>query len=108
MRPGTSAFVVLVALGACSRSSSVDAPSQPGPSSSASVASASVAPAPPSGPRAYVSNEASGDVTVIDLASNKPVANIPVGKRPRGVQRSPDGKRVYVALSGSVAQGPDA
>jgi YVTN family beta-propeller protein len=62
----------------------------------------------PKGPRVYVSNETSGDVTVIDLASNKAVATVKVGKRPRGIQHSPDGKTIYVALSGSVPAGPGA
>jgi YVTN family beta-propeller protein len=49
----------------------------------------------------YVSNEDSNDVTVISSASNTVLATIPVGKRPRGIIVSPDGKLVYVALSGS-------
>lgn len=54
----------------------------------------------------YVSNERSGDVTVIDGASLKAVATIPVGKRPRGIHASPDGSTVYVALSGTPIEGP--
>jgi YVTN family beta-propeller protein len=54
----------------------------------------------------YVSNEKSGDVTVIDGASLKAVATFPVGKRPRGIHASPDGKTVYVALSGTPIEGP--
>jgi YVTN family beta-propeller protein len=53
-----------------------------------------------------VSNEKSGDVTVIDGASHKPLTTIPVGKRPRGVHPSPDGKLLYVAVSGSPITGP--
>jgi len=49
----------------------------------------------------FVSNEKSGDVTVIDGSTLKVVATIPVGKRPRGIQSSPDGKTAYVALSGT-------
>src|SRR5580704_275308 len=51
------------------------------------------------GPRLYVSNEASGDVTIIDLATGKVQSTLPVGKRPRGIQRAPNGSAVYVALS---------
>jgi hypothetical protein len=40
-----------------------------------------------------VSNEKSGEVTII-------------GKRPRGIHVSPDGKHLYVALSGSPIAGP--
>ena len=54
----------------------------------------------------FVSNERSGDVTVIDGASLKAVATIPVGKRPRGIHSSPDGRSVYVALSGTPIEGP--
>src|SRR6266568_1301931 len=53
-----------------------------------------------------VSNEKSGDVTVIDGLNNSVVVTIPVGKRPRGVHPSPDGKLLYVALSGSPITGP--
>src|ERR1700749_3478840 len=54
----------------------------------------------------FVTNERSGDVTVIDGSSLKAVATFPVGKRPRGIHASPDGKTVYVALSGSPIEGP--
>ena len=50
------------------------------------------------GPRLYVSNEFANTVTVIDLDTQKAVATIPVGKRPRGIKASPDRRRVYVAL----------
>ncbi len=60
-----------------------------------------------SSPRVYVTNEASGDVTVIDAVTDTVLTTIPVGKRPRGIQVSPDGKSVYVALSGSPFAGPD-
>jgi YVTN family beta-propeller protein len=49
----------------------------------------------------YVSNERSADVTVIDAGDLKVVDTISVGKRPRGIHASPDGKSVYVALSGT-------
>jgi PQQ-dependent catabolism-associated beta-propeller protein len=62
-------------------------------------------PAPPPG-QLYVSSEQSGTVTVVNLASNTVMTTIPVGKRPRGVQVSPDRKSVYVALSGSTNVGP--
>lgn len=53
-----------------------------------------------------VSNEASGDVTLISGTDFKVVATIPVGKRPRGIHASPDGKTVYVALSGTPPEAP--
>jgi YVTN family beta-propeller protein len=54
----------------------------------------------------FVSNERSGDITVIDSSDFKVVDTIPVGKRPRGIHVSPDGKTVYVALSGTPIEGP--
>ncbi len=54
----------------------------------------------------YVSNEKSGDVTVIDGGTLRVAATIPVGKRPRGIHVSPDGKVVYVALSGTPMEAP--
>ncbi len=56
----------------------------------------------------YVSNERGGDVTIIDGGNFKVVGTIPVGKRPRGIHVSPDGKTVYVALSGTPIEGPPA
>src|SRR3954470_16945579 len=53
-----------------------------------------------------VSNERSGDVTLIDGATAKTVATIPVGKRPRGIHASPDGQWLYVALSGTPIGAP--
>lgn len=49
----------------------------------------------------FVSNERSGDITIIDGSGHQVLATIPMGKRPRGIHASPDGKTVYVALSGT-------
>ena len=54
----------------------------------------------------YVSNERSGDVTVIDGATDAVIGTYPIGKRPRGIQTAPDGKRIFVALSGSPRMAP--
>jgi YVTN family beta-propeller protein len=54
----------------------------------------------------YVTNERSGDVTVISGSNLEVTATIPVGKRPRGIHVSPDGKIVYIALSGTPIEGP--
>ena len=59
-----------------------------------------------SGPRIYVTNEVSGDMTVIDSGTYKVLETIPLGKRPRGIHASPDHKTIYVALSGSPIAGP--
>ncbi len=55
-----------------------------------------------------VSNEKSGDVTIIDGANLQVTSTLAVGKRPRGIHPSPDGKMLYVALSGSPITGPPA
>jgi YVTN family beta-propeller protein len=57
--------------------------------------------------RVYVSDERGGDVVIVDPQSASVVARIAVGKRPRGIQVSPDHKLVYVALSGSPMGGPN-
>jgi YVTN family beta-propeller protein len=54
----------------------------------------------------YVTNEKSGDVTVINGSDFSIAATIPVGKRPRGIHVSPDGKTIYVALSGTPIEAP--
>ena len=66
------------------------------------VALAAVTPAPPArGPRLFVTNERSGDLSVIDVASRRLVATVRLGKRPRGIRVGPDSATLYVALSGS-------
>ncbi|MGH6852376.1 MAG: cytochrome D1 domain-containing protein, partial [Methylocella sp.] len=50
-------------------------------------------------PFAYVANGATNTVSVIDTAAKKPVATVPVGKRPFGVAVTPDGKHAYVTNS---------
>jgi YVTN family beta-propeller protein len=72
------------------------------------VALAGSMPASAAGYRIFVTNERSGDVTVIDGGDFKVVSTIAVGKRPRGIHVSPDGKTVYVALSGTPIEGPPA
>ncbi len=54
----------------------------------------------------YVTNEISGDLSVIDPATNTAVATLPLGKRPRGIRVAPGGTDLYVALSGSPISPP--
>src|SRR5450432_3511445 len=54
----------------------------------------------------YVSDEAGGNVAVVDPAKGEVVASIVVGKRPRGIALSRDRKQLYVAVSGSPSAGP--
>jgi YVTN family beta-propeller protein len=58
------------------------------------------------GYQVFVSNEKAGTVTVISGDDFKVTASIPVGKRPRGIHASPDGKIIYVALSGTPIEPP--
>ena len=54
--------------------------------------------------RVYVTNETSGDLSVIDGGTNNVLATVPLGKRPRGMDVSRD--RLYIALSGSPMAPP--
>src|SRR5471032_568019 len=94
-----SPLLIALTAFACNK---VEAPPAPPP------ATAPARPEPPKIPAVglYVTNETSGDLTVIDLATMAPVGTIPLGKRPRGIAASPDGNRLYVALSGSPNAGP--
>lgn len=50
--------------------------------------------------RAYVTNEDGESVSVLDTDKAEVVATINVGKRPRGLKLSHDGKQLFVAVSG--------
>src|SRR5580765_3394225 len=95
------ASIVLAGAAACGGS----AP-QPESKSAAAPAAAPAAPPPPPALGLYVTNEQSGDLSIIDVDAAKVVGTIPLGKRPRGIAASPDGTKLYVALSGSPAAGP--
>src|SRR5262245_58269341 len=82
---------------------------EPAPATPPAAAPPAPAPAPASPPpavRVFVTNEASGDLTVIDASTQAVIATAPLGKRPRGIKASPDGKTLYVALSGSPSAPP--
>jgi YVTN family beta-propeller protein len=78
----------LLALSGCSDSSSA-APEEPRP-----------------GFMVYVTNEISGDLSIIDPATNTVVETVALGKRPRGVRVSEDGRALFIALSGSPISPP--
>jgi YVTN family beta-propeller protein len=50
---------------------------------------------------AYITNNLSNTVSVIDTVGNNVIATIPVGASPWGVAVSPDGSRVYVTNQAS-------
>src|SRR6202158_1338424 len=58
------------------------------------------------GPRVYVSNEESTEISVVDGTTDALLTRVFVGKRPRGIKVSPDGKSLFVALSGSPIAPP--
>src|SRR6266496_1641069 len=49
----------------------------------------------------FVVNSGSGNVSVIQAASNTVIDTVPVGVRPMHAEVSPDGRRVYVSNQGS-------
>ncbi len=77
-----------------------------GPQPPVETAQKQAPPPAPAGPRIYVSDEVAGDMSIID-ANTFAVTNIHLGKRARGIHASHDGKRIYVALSGSPIGGPN-
>ena len=50
----------------------------------------------PDGVRIYVVHAGSGNLSVIDLDSNRGLANIGVGANSRGIAIAPDGSRLFV------------
>ena len=71
------------------------------------AAAASADPKHPTGAyRVYVTNEGSGDLSIIDPVARAVVGRIALGKRPRGIVASPDQRLLYIALSGSPIAGP--
>src|SRR5689334_6100865 len=59
-----------------------------------------------SGDTLFVSCEDEGKIAVVDAQNGKLVDLWPAGKRPRGLQLTRGGTRLYVALSGSPKAGP--
>ena len=51
----------------------------------------------PDGSRVFVSNGKDGTVSVVDVATNKIITTIAVGKRPWNMAMTPDGGKLYVA-----------
>jgi YVTN family beta-propeller protein len=48
---------------------------------------------------AYVANEKSGTLSIIDTTTDRVIGDIPAGKKPRGMALSRDGGRLYVTTS---------
>ena len=45
---------------------------------------------------AFVPNQSSGDLTIVDLGAMTPAATLPIGGKPAGIAVSRDGARAYV------------
>lgn len=58
--------------------------------------------------RVFVTNERSGELTVLDPYTRAVRTTIPLGRRARGLALSPDGRQLYVALSGAPVGGQEA
>ena len=54
----------------------------------------------------FVTNEFSGDLSIVNGVGGQLEGTYPLGKRPRGVKLSPDFRMLYVALSGSPIAPP--
>lgn len=54
----------------------------------------------------YVTNESSGDLSIIDGETNQVIETVQLGKRPRGIRVSPDRRHLFIALSGSPLAPP--
>lgn len=48
-------------------------------------------------PFAYIANYGDNSVSVVDVATNKVTATVPVGSEPLGIAVAADGSKVYVA-----------
>jgi YVTN family beta-propeller protein len=100
----TSLVLAGLSAPACGKKSSVETSKAHDETASPAASGAGVS---SSAGRLLVTNEDSGDITIIDLSRGEVAAKVPVGKRPRGIRVSTDEKLVFVALSGSPKSGPD-
>ncbi len=95
--------LVALALAACGRQGQAPLASPTPGAASAAVDSPQAAAGPAARgaqpERVYVTNERSSTLSVIDAAIDRAVQSIAVEGRPRGIHVSPDGQRVYVAIS---------
>jgi YVTN family beta-propeller protein len=105
-RPGQSQLFNLVAAGFFSAGLvACGAEPSPAPEDTTDTAPAATRETPPPY-LVFVTNEGSGDLTMIAGDTHEAMATYPLGKRPRGIKVSPDGGRLYVALSGSPPAPP--
>jgi PQQ-dependent catabolism-associated beta-propeller protein len=94
-------FVSIILLGACDRGPTDDIERQELAPGEANTSEQEEPQWPAGGDLVYVSNEDSGDISIISTATNQVVKTLNVGRRPRGIRVGNAGKKVFVALSGS-------
>ena len=92
-----------ILISGCNRSTPAE---RSGPAPAPPAAPAAPKPPAPGAVRLYVSDETGGNVVVVDPEEGTVVERIAVGKRPRGIRLSRDGKQLLIALSGSPIAGP--
>ena len=100
LRPAAVLALASLTIAGCNRAERDRAAADSAGTAADSAATASA------GGRVYVSNEDSNDISVIDAGTDSVVATIFVGKRPRGIRVGPDGRHLFVAVSGSPKAPP--
>jgi uncharacterized repeat protein (TIGR01451 family) len=95
-----SVNVTGIAAGAQNNTTGAVSSTNGGTGNTASASITVVAPAQQSTSLAYVANENSNDVSVIDTATNIVVSTVPVGAKPVAAAILPDRSKVYVANFG--------
>jgi YVTN family beta-propeller protein len=60
--------------------------------------------ASPDGSRLYVSSEATQTLDIVDVAAREVVQQLPLTGRPNNIDISPDGNKVYVAITGQKGE----
>lgn len=94
-------FLAILVLGGCDDAGDTAKRSEEVATDDTAMPAASEAEWPTGGSLVYVSNEDSGDISIISTVSNDVIATLNVGKRPRGIKVDHTGEKVLVALSGS-------
>ena len=94
-------LLYLFFLGGCNPAANTDGDPQESATSEPSASVQQDFRWPASGELVFVSNEDSGDISIISTATNQVVTTLHVGRRPRGIKVDRAGNKVFVALSGS-------
>lgn len=101
----TALLLALSAALSCGNARKAEAPEKREPAPAPAPATATAVASTTTG-TLFVSNEDSGDLSIVDVASGRELAKLPVGKRPRALRTSPDGSQLFVAVSGTPKAPP--